>query len=1566
MGIIVYVSNKPFVSDFNALQLEPARIHQMSLSNPTAGGLSPPTIWQPPLPTFAPPPLPTSASIPTTPVLTQPTTQYLYDDPNDPYQQFPVRRINYDSSLLTPTSTRPLDPSIVYGTPPYHQAQHMPRTPGFQPFFSGYPAVTSFGTYSRTVTKSPSEYIRAGIPANRGTIMPPSASAYPLSCDEFGQQYTSLQAAAAARGRDLHSIFTAYGMNYPYVPVDRDLTEFPLLLTNPITTSATEKLHHQTERILKYFQRAAQQRDGTFRLDHLGELAYQDGRCELYHQHAARLLEALRAVDLLKVVTAIVAGNFVLTIDEASTSLPRQALDDIIANMLQHSYLLNGSVTPLCIVSWEYLSCTPRNAVTTVSAIQLTKMTNALLDSLSRFLQRDTLRAITGDITSGLHRQIDPTLLEILHKLLMYEETEWKHALRRQHLKRTLFQPLDTNSTQQAENMWKERKRLYGIVFQTPAFPFIIEEFKELIGCLPPSLRQHADTLQEYYALNDFPSDIGDVFKRLRSLCDSSALNRAGRSNSKRPNSYSVSFAGQHRDRGRHRPNRYAEREYEVTQHRPRNHRSGHDTGHRGDGHRREDRGRSEHSRGRSRYDNHPRERDLYRSRSRSRSMDSLGSQRSDVSRDYAHSRSRSPGDRSGWNDDRDRRGRSDRLDRDHRGRASSLDLATRRLREREQGLDRVQPDRDRPRQDPARQRTPPASPRGQSTAELNAVQQTPPVKVTVPPRRSQSPSQARPNPTPPRTPSPRKLTPDDIQREKRRQALRLQQAKVAAMEAEIEGGNSTSRISVVFTSLEHTGQSTPAFLGRERISELPAFDIPECSKTSSSQVLKMTAPETDPGWDQLSDVSRLRRRALLEQKLKRDSIDIPTADKCTALQNMLRVHDNSAGIHHISKIDGCQVTLVDPGAQVSATSEFNMDQCITVIDTNDRVDLQSFTGNREQLLCLGSTLRQIISQTTSGALTVFIFKDYILKGKTSIDIMSIHELEAAGGSAHFGTNDELRIKQTVDGIQYEYVYTNGEAILISPLSGGVEMIKKQRLHYLASYNPSLFDSRQTEINSLLADVRSVYSYVEKDALAKSYSVALEMAIGRQQTTFAVSALNYQRSLPMFPPNLNLYDVHETHDSLANPVLLLRDSFARVQAHAAKFDGDEHQEQRDVLLQQIETSCQELEDLSPTLSSIGNLRIGSNYAMQRANQISLEFNGTDLADTAGPAPFIEPFDEPITTPIISSATINLTDPENNSSHSSATRTPASIQLAGMFSPDGLKVAIVQTAAVLALYALVNLTVFPDSTIDVFSNATASEIYSCVPVAQRHRVFLHRCDPRTLTITTMQLALQDHDRTCRRIDVLHVEDLDPNYSHDNYELLRQKITEFNPDLLCTFRNHFEDRTLGSKLNGSMRYLIEQPTAIRCIKMVPTVRQGSKDKSVTDQDSVQLDWIEHVLGLFEDYITNKYNVPICTGLFLYEDLAEMALANLDASDFEDGDTSSARQCASTLVTTGEPQCGDVWKHPFHTPSATRLSATKRSFDTVSSASSHQIEKNSIEFAASTMDLECASTLVTTGGG
>jgi hypothetical protein len=100
---------------------------------------------------------------------------------------------------------------------------------------------------------------------------------------------------------------------------------------------------------------------------------------------------------------------------------------------------------------------------------------------------------------------------------------------------------------------------------------------------------------------------------------------------------------------------------------------------------------------------------------------------------------------------------------------------------------------------------------------------------------------------------------------------------------------------------------------------------------------------------------SRLRRQALREQKAKRDNISISAADKSTALQNMLRVHNDQARIHHISQIDGCPATLVDPGAQVSASTDFNVEECITVIDTTDRLKLKSFSGNQERQMSISS-----------------------------------------------------------------------------------------------------------------------------------------------------------------------------------------------------------------------------------------------------------------------------------------------------------------------------------------------------------------------------------------------------------------------------------------------------------------------------------------------------------------------------------------------------------------------------------------------------------------------------------
>jgi hypothetical protein len=298
------------------------------------------------------------------------------------------------------------------------------------------------------------------------------------------------------------------------------------------------------------------------------------------------------------------------------------------------------------------------------------------------------------------------------------------------------------------------------------------------------------------------------------------------------------------------------------------------------------------------------------------------------------------------------------------------------------------------------------------------------------------------------------------------------------------------------------------------------------------------------------------------------------------------------------------------------------------------------------------------------------------------------------------------------------------------------------------------------------------------------------------------------------------------------------DSFARAQVHAQKFGDDEHQLQRDELFRQIQCATQQLQDITPNLHGINSLHVSPVVS----NCVTLDFRGSDLVNPAGPEVYVDPFAEPENAFDVDSASTEINNLEDDSSNTNGTRDPESIRRAGMFSPNGLKIMVIQTSTALALFALVCLSVYPDATIDVFSNATAAELYSRVPTNQRHRVFLHRADPRCLTLTTVQLALQDHDRSCRRIDFLHIEDLDPAYSHVNFDLIRQKITEFNPDLLCTFRNMFEDRSLGSKLNGNTRYLIEQPAALQCVQLVPTVRQGSRDRTVVDQDSVQLDWID----------------------------------------------------------------------------------------------------------------------------
>ena len=179
---------------------------------------------------------------------------------------------------------------------------------------------------------------------------------------------------------------------------------------------------------------------------------------------------------------------------------------------------------------------------------------------------------------------------------------------------------------------------------------------------------------------------------------------------------------------------------------------------------------------------------------------------------------------------------------------------------------------------------------------------------------------------------------------------------------------------------------------------------------------------------------------------------------------------------------------------------------------------------------------------------------------------------------------------------------------------------------------------------------------------------------------------------------------------------------------------------------------------------------------------------------------------------------------------------------------------------------------------------------------------------------------------------------------------KRLIEFNPDLLCTFRNKFEDRTLGSKLNGSMRYLVEHPVAIHRVQIVPCERQGNRDKSLLDQDSTQLNWAETVLELFDDYITGKYNVPLCVGLFLDPDFAEIAFNNLDATELAEGNSSTTGPGAVTS-SGGKPSS-----------TAARNKATKRPLSEVSVASTNSDQEDNMELTASSVE-QCASTPVTT---
>ena len=93
-----------------------------------------------------------------------------------------------------------------------------------------------------------------------------------------------------------------------------------------------------------------------------------------------------------------------------------------------------------------------------------------------------------------------------------------------------------------------------------------------------------------------------------------------------------------------------------------------------------------------------------------------------------------------------------------------------------------------------------------------------------------------------------------------------------------------------------------------------------------------------------------------------------------------------------------------------------------------------------------------------------------------------------------------------------------------------------RKLRYLVEYTTDPSDPRHHEVQAIEADVADIYSFVSKEDKMKSYTVALEMAIGRRQKDFAISALRSHASMPLYPPCLSQFDFHVDQSSVSNPV----------------------------------------------------------------------------------------------------------------------------------------------------------------------------------------------------------------------------------------------------------------------------------------------------------------------------------------------------------------------------------------------------------------------------------------------
>jgi hypothetical protein len=136
----------------------------------------------------------------------------------------------------------------------------------------------------------------------------------------------------------------------------------------------------------------------------------------------------------------------------------------------------------------------------TCTTMQLVRITSQVVSSFSRYFPIELRNVLNNELNLGVMRHIPVTILELIRRALLFEDSDDKHAMRRGHLQKQLTTLLETRTLQQAEQHWDARKQTFMFVYGYPPYINIIDELRQLANVLPSAYRPLMPALQEQFA----------------------------------------------------------------------------------------------------------------------------------------------------------------------------------------------------------------------------------------------------------------------------------------------------------------------------------------------------------------------------------------------------------------------------------------------------------------------------------------------------------------------------------------------------------------------------------------------------------------------------------------------------------------------------------------------------------------------------------------------------------------------------------------------------------------------------------------------------------------------------------------------------------------------------------------------------------------------------------------------------------------------------------------------------------------------------------------------------------